>query len=506
MATRTIVYDTWREEYGDRGPRWAGRQRNKGAGFFGASNLVVYRSGAIGPRAGLRAYDLESVPTGAVTGLFDAPFPGNTCLFSVDDDLWYFDSEDASGTATVVSTGAFATSTTQVEAGGTYAGTLFLTSFNDSTYSYADVADELTDLGSDTFGGFSITLHGDRLFVGGDEPNNLAGRVQYSDAADFDNFDALNYFDIYGPGGSETLNMISLGSRLIIQNEDNLHVYQGVPGLDSLRKIIRRGIGVARTTGAIVNAGDDLWYATRNGTLGWGNGSLLDGNRFAHLSLGTEDVRAVYDPFHDAVLLVADGGGALMMREGVWTQLTLPSTLTNKACNRYVPGTREEGFVLTDGGGASTAATFYSMVTDLERPGFSSDTFANVGDGSSTPFDAHLHLPEYISDSGAELIVREVKVDFVKWQTGQSETTHFDVTVEALSRYDTDDVLDSRTLAFDEPNNQTASGATGTEARFNATFGDQGSSAGFRVKIDDIRACAIRGVYVVVEERTGRSR
>lgn len=93
MATRTIVYDTWREEYGDRGPRWAGRQRNKGAGFFGASNLVVYQSGVIGPRAGLRAYDLESVPTGAVTGLFDAPFPGNTCLFSVDDDLWYFDSE-----------------------------------------------------------------------------------------------------------------------------------------------------------------------------------------------------------------------------------------------------------------------------------------------------------------------------------------------------------------------------------------------------------------------------
>ena len=258
--------------------------------------------------------------------------------------------------------------------------------------------------------------------------------------------------------------------------------------------------------GAIVAQGDDLWYATRNGTLGWANGSVTDGSRWDHLELGTETVRGVYDPFEDVVGLYADGGAALLMREGVWTRHDYGVDLTNLAVQRSEPGTRQSGFVLTDGGGAETAATFYAQVNDFDRPGFESDTFARVGDASATPNEMYLYLPEYRPPSNQEITVREVKVDFVKWQTGTTATNHFDVTVRVLSLYDADGYRDSETLAFDEPGSATFAGTSGTEERANFSFGDQGSGSGFQILIDNIRGCAIRSVSVVMDETAGRSR
>lgn len=506
MASRVITYDRWAEEYGEYGPRWAGSQRDNGVGLFTALNMVVYKSGIIGPRPGLKAYTWSSVPTGALTGLFDGPFPGETCLFSVDDDLYHADSEQATDTVAVVSSGTFDASTTQVEGTSTFSSQLFLTSLDDKSYVYTNGTDELGDLSDDSFGGRAIVLHGERLFVsGGTFGNDPPWRIQYSDATDFDAFDALNYYDIYGAGGAEISNLISLGSRLIIQSEDDLWLYQGVPGLESLRKILRVGIGVSRVPGAIVAAGDELWYVTRNGTLGWGNGSVADGRRWERLVLGTEDGRAVYDPFADVVLIVGDGGAGLMRRQNVWTRHEFPSSITNLACNRYVPGTRTEGFVLTNGGGASTAATFYALVNDIERPGFTSDTFASVGDGSTTPNDQFLHLPEYRPAANQEITVREVKVDFVKWQTGAAATNHFDVTVRVWSLYDTESYRDSTVLSFDEPGANTYAGTSGTDERANFTFGDQGSGSGFQILIDNIRGCGIRSISVTLDETTGRA-
>lgn len=503
----SITYDTWREEYGDYGPRWAGTQRNNGVGLFSADNLIVYRNGAIGPRAGIKGYTYASTPTGVVTGMFDAPFPGKTLLFTVDDDLYHVDSEDQTDTVAVIGSGTLSTTSSQVTGGPSFANHLYITSLGDTTYEVADTDDEIVAIDNSP-GGNAVVLHGERLFVGGGvfpSTTSVVNRVAYSDGADFDSFGALNFFDIYGAGGAEISNLASLGSRLIIQSEDNLYVYLGVPGADQLRSIIRTGVGVARVPGALVAAGDELWFITREGTLGWSNGSVTDGDRWERLGVGTEDAKAIYDPFASVVGIFADGGAALVRRRGVWTRHTLPSEIKNLAAHRYVPGTRTEGFVLTDGGGAEAAATFYAFRNDLERPGFTSDSFANVGDNSATPFAAHLHLPEY-RRVDEELVVREVKVDFVKWQTGQTATTHFDVTVRAWSLYDSDGYRDSSVLAFDEPNNHTDAGTTGTPARWNGTFGDQGSGAGFQILIDNVRACAIRSVTVNFESRPARSR
>src|SRR5690606_27507381 len=201
------------------GPRWAGAQRDHGVGLFGANNLVVYNNGVIGPRAGIKAYTYTNVPTGVVTGMFDAPFPGKTLLFTVDDDLYHVDSEDQTDTTVVVTTSAMSTTSSLVSGGPTFAGHVYFTSFGDQTYEYDDVADELTAVSS-TPGGNAIVLHGDRLFVGGgDSTTYPVYRVHYSDGADFETFDPLGFFDIYGPGGSEVSNLVSLGSRLIIQSE-----------------------------------------------------------------------------------------------------------------------------------------------------------------------------------------------------------------------------------------------------------------------------------------------
>jgi hypothetical protein len=266
--TKTIIYDDWSKgEFGNLAPEKAPE------GSWTGRNMVVYQSGYIGPRPGLRKIPLTDVPEGGISGIGFVPTPdieSSAVWFIVDETLYMF---RALGPAQDVSA-SFQDIDNPVPEGGFVwfkestrqsFGYTYFTVPGDQGYKF-DIELAVVDGASvDIPAGSDIEVYKDRLLVADD--GSTSPRIFYSAAADFEDFPVENFFDV---GASWPISSImEFKDSLCIFTYDGCWLLTGALTDTNADVTLRRGplCGPTRPCSTSRTLGPPPWSTTgRSGT------------------------------------------------------------------------------------------------------------------------------------------------------------------------------------------------------------------------------------------------
>lgn len=504
MARRVITFEDFSGgEWGDLGP--FGAQ----AGMFNGSNVMRYNDGSIGPRPGTKAL----APTGAVTGTVWG-FAGlgaqatRAQVFGIGSNVYGFTLGDnaISALGTVSTT---ATTASQIIQYG--AGKGQLTRYNDKTYQIDSLSPVVTPL-SGSPGAKTLAPYGIRLiaanYTATATATVLAKRVAYSAAADLTSWPALNFFDVGNIDWGVTY-LDEIRQRLVIANEGGeWWALTGTPGVnDSLRRQPRSDVAPLQWYHA-ARLGETIWFFPSGEDFpAQFTGIVVDKLRFKHLRFTDGDgsdwsMHAL--PVSEMLCAFEDGGDnrGMLLANDAWSYQSFGITTSKFNAPASIGGAGADldmPLVMCNGGGASPP-TFATFHPGLDRPGKTSDTYAQPGDNSTTPLTASLNFPAIMAKDGYDLWAKKVTVHGFKWNTGSASTNHFDLTVRRYLQRNSDDTKDSASLSFDEA----ASATTSDRTPFSVTFGigDQQRGHAVQVRLSALRGVAIEKVEVDCDEET----
>lgn len=525
MATRygdTVVFDRWDGgEYGRMHPSAAARAEKQ---MFTGTNVVRYRTGLIGPRPGLKAITIASMPTGTIQGLgLAVNTSGTGPWFWVCIGGSFYRVDVGAGTVSSAYTGTGPATIVRPLADA-YAGTTsYVAVQGDAPYLLNHVAASVTAITSDADG--SVIAWYDvnntfRLFA------NSGNRVFFSSTyPGWTTWDPASYFDV-----GTALEITGLaGFRdgiLISKASGEQFIYSGVPGATvstagTIRRLSKAGGPRAQAWGLTLE-GNMQWYighrkdfpSSFNGALhadlDWLNftggvaaddSTVTPGFRFLPIAyLGVDTFM---------VLSGQTGTGAanrvLEYSGGIFTYHTWGTNidpwgvcLADNAAEAV--GQSTKSMLL----GKGSTGAYYHYSPGLDRPGFTGDTLAQPGDASTTPLNADLGGLVHWSEDGSEIRPAEIVVLYRGWNTGSATNNGFKVQVTSLNRSDPTNA----TLGALANTEQTVVDIAGT------SFSTSGTDAravviptelwgtGFQVDINDLRGVAIDRVFVRLDSRT----
>lgn len=509
---------------------------------FQATNMLVYRTGELGVRAGLR----NVTPTLPFTN-----FIANTMYTFQKTQVGFFTSNGThafqpyangvltSGSGPDVFTTPLVASTDNITVYST-GPTIYIDKSGDGIYKLSSSLG-LTRLVSGVSGN-GIALYGDRLVIGtstGIRYNGLTAGV-----SDFTSWPVTNVIPV-GDAAEAVSNVLPQRTFLTIPKETN-GTYS-ITGSLGINETLRRAV-----EGDGPGAGTAQYFRVSTVTkdsLVWMNPALFsqcplsfDGTVLKYWR--EQDLRApipqnvTITPFYtmDPVgalynipfgTTVNPGGMQVMLYfNGVWTRHTFtgiqgngtcvacaglalddPSLVVGSATTAINETSRPANvFVFSDGGTASVKPKFWSWVPTLDRPG--SENLPTVapnnqfnaeraGDDSSTQVSGQVTFPEIHLENSDEFMVQGVVVDFRVWNTGGSLSNHFDLEVDVLRPYDDVSPHVSLTSAWDEAG--TFSSAAGTVRREVFQFGDQGVGNGYQLHFTNCRGIALQRIQVILD-------
>ncbi len=533
MARRIIEHADWTGgEFGRLEP-WRAR-----ANQFTGTNMLVYRTGELGVRPGLK--DVTPTAGGGFnvagqifmfnrhsssgTGL------GTSVLFGINDDLYAFNpSQTIRTTATIGTLSAAPSSLCDTV---WYGRRLYIITPNSGAYQVD--ADTLTAL-TNSPNGNSIALLGDRLVIAqtGASSHILRYNGLTAGVSDFTVWTATNTIPV-GDAAS-IFKLMNQRSHLVISKQHTGHwVLTGNPGVnEALRQAVTNVQGPEAYQGLGRAQNGLIWFADVSGRSG--HPMSFDGTQmvaYDHLNvtqissgLGTFTESNAAIPFSsddDTGLLLhtqtPTSGTAdhkdLFLSDNVWSQhnfpvqlhiaqgVALPYQYYQNPANPVTGQLRStDTFVFTDGGSQLVAPKFYAWSPRLDRPG--SETVNDntcperAGDVSSAQVagnwtSAEIHLPD-----ADEFMVQGVIVDFRSWNTGGSLTNHFDLEIECLRRYDNTSPNTSLKGSWDEVG--ALSSTAGTLKREVFMFGEQGLGNGYQLKFTNVRGIAFQRIQVILD-------
>lgn len=499
MATRSVVlYDDFDGgEWGDRNA-WKAEKNQ-----FTANNMLVYSTGELGVRAGLVERTPAGVPNGEILGFGSTPVPAKDAWFVIGNNAYTFDILVGNNLLTATGTmSGTATSNFDVTRIGT---DLYITA-KGKTNSYrlrlntgTGVPAALSVLtGSPS--ARAIVSYGDRLVLG-DITGSLTNRIRFSDALNYFSWPSANFIDI---GADWFINgLLVQRQHLVIAKQVGFFVLTGVPGVNPVIRKISGDHGPLSSAESAMGQNDLLYnWPTIGHFPAAFNGSRQIKQRhldnFLPLS-GTGDtvptttgVTPLLDDADGAAWL--QSSKAIVFRDGVFTYHTFGVTTTGLTAKEGGSG----GLVtFCDGGGVSSSAKFYVWDVNQDRPGIEGSTHDRAGDASDVAVSGSVTFPEWWAPNASEFRVRAVIVDFRKWNTGASNTNHFDLKVDMLRRYNNTSPTASNTVSFDEA--PASASASGTLDRRIFGFGEQGNGNGFQIVMTNCRGIAIQRIEVILD-------
>ncbi len=512
---------------------------------FQATNMLVYRTGELGVRAGVRNVTPASL---AFTN-----FISNTMFPFQQTQVGFFMSQSAhafqpyAGGSFTAGTGTNFTSALTGSKNNltvySTGPTIYIDKAGDGIYK-VDSALAKTQLISGVSGN-GIALYGDRLVIGtstGIRYNGLTAGV-----SDFTSWPAANVIPV-GDATEPVSNVMPQRTFLTIPKETN-GIYS-ITGSLGVNEALRRAV-----EGDGPNAGTGAGQYTRRSTvtkdgLVWINPAnfsqcpiSFDGTNLKYWR--DQDLRAPIPadvsvthfytmdpvgslwntPYNATVNTV--GMQAMLFFNGVWTRHNFDGIQGNGTAvatggfsvddpNVFAAGTTlrtvseairpANVFVFSDGGSASTIPKFWSWVPTLDRPGnenlpivapnnvFNAE---RAGDDSTAQVSGQVTFPEIHLEDGSEFRVSGVVVDFRSWNTGGSLTNHYDLQVDCLRPYDAASPITSLKGSWDQLGVQ--SSTAGTVRREVFEFGDQGYGNGYQLKLTNVRGIAIQRIQVILE-------
>lgn len=504
-------------DFGSMGSKFAGRTAPT---KMGAVNLVAYRNGDIGPRAGLRDMGVTGTAAGLVWGLFWRGTSGSDLGYVQGTAVKLIDAGAAANAVQSVAGALAITPTRPVAWVEGPSPRTYITVYGDKAYYVDHTAKTLTAVTS-SFGTGAICFYGERLMTGGTAAN--PGRVYYTEAGVFTTQPAANFFDV-GDGRGEVRGLFAQrGFLSIVLSNGEWWILTGVPGVnDVLRKVTANAQHPwVLAENACASLGDDTvayvplsagWPAAFDGARvqekRWldflGNSETTDSSPFF--------VRTVkgFKPEEFAQLGGKDSGidyrgRALLFRNGIHTFHDF-----DVSTDALAASDGQGRLFLTDRGTGAVAPKFYFWKLNLDRPGFAADAYSRAGDDdntSATPMT--LTLPELFAAPGTEIVPQTVTVEFTSWQHGGSFTNGFDLFVDGYDQDESSGVSStgvqvSSTVSFSE-----SQGSSTTEGmRRRKTFGILGvdPAGALRVRFNSIQGCSFTSVALDYEVVAGRGR
>lgn len=524
MAKRVVEYRDFRGGEFGRLDAW-NAPKNSWTGV----NMLLYRSGELGVRAGLRDVTPAGVGTGLVRGLFTSP--SSTIFVTYLQGTAAKQFTPTPGNSLFSFTGALTTTPTLPVQSHYVGDNVYFVTSNSGAYKLSNGA--LTAL-TGSPNGITIAAYGDRMVIG--FAAATANRLRFSAAADFNSWPSANFIDV---GDSDFMSAIFVqrGHLAILKERNGLFVLTGVPGVNETLRQASRFPGPKNSRlGYAITPRDKVWYIYADGQtpvqFNGASATELDHLAVQSFNGGSPQVPVGVETFRNidpdgALFLAANStdantttGSALMFYNGVWTKHSFGVALEGYAAHAITKAPKDPSgaiaasnidlaasFTFTDGGGAAAVPKFYGWTPTLDRPG--SETVLGTtpaperaGDASTAQVSGSVTFPEWHSETGEEFYVRQVIVDFRKWNTGGSLTNHFDLKVTALRRYDAAGTKDSTTLSFDEAGSLSSS--AGTLARQVFSFGDQGLGSGFQLAFSNVRGVAIQRIAAILDTQPGR--
>lgn len=504
MSPQVMLEDWSGGEFGDLGP--TGCKDNQWTG----SNVMLYKDGSVGPRPGIKSF----TTSGGVAG----PLWSMRGIGATDSDFKMVYGQGQlvkrftfAGTATIT-TGTVSitvTNTTQIIQNGTLGGVLPI--YGSQVY-VLDGTNPPTGLASSP-GALVATLYGVRVVAG----NTLANpnRVYYSAAVTTSSiatttWPATNFFDV-GASNWGVTDLDETRQRLTIATSGgDFWGLSGTPGVnDVLRRQPRGDLSPARWYHA-TRIGETIWF------LPFGEdfpvnytGAVINKLQYNYLRYtggSGADHYAVSIPALDAVVFYETGGSNRALQRinnawsyhtfGVTTRFASPWTVGGAFMDYDLP------LLMSDGGTASVAPSFYSYQPVLDRPGKVGDTYAQPGDNSTTPLTASMSSRYWWGTGDKDIQVTEVTVDGFTWNTGSSTDNNCSVQVRSLFRYGDVPYTDSVVQSFTQAPSLTT--ADRQDARFRATNPGAPRAQGFQIILTGLRGFAVRRIRVEYTESARR--
>lgn len=497
MAELRVIYDDFSAgEYGHLGPAKAP------ANSFSGRNVVRYQTGLLGPRAGMRWRPLSGMPGGEVLGMGWSGTPGADLWWIIGNTVYSRNGSDVVQAWTPALAAAPTEGVQSIEAP---TATTHMTSFGDKTYRLDHLAKTVNAIDGSP-GGRSIAMMGERLFVAGTVAD--LARTFYTDAADLTAFPPLNFFDTGGRAAVRAI-FAQRDHLAIVMQDGEWWIYRGVGSSASQRRATAGGAHpwVMNANAAALLGSDEIalmpvgtdWPATFDGVrVDEVRSAGPDGNTLGYAGAAELKVLRGFRP-EECVMVRPAAGLVYLYRNGVWTLHSPSVGLSEFAV------TNQQGVLhLTDGGAAGVAPKFYDWKINLDRPAFTSDAQAQPGDDTDTPLSAYFSLPEWWSKPGTEARVRQVIVDFTKWNTGAPLANHMKLELLAFGMFRNDGTEAHNAQEWEEAGNVASTSGTRDRAVFN--IGDQGFGAGFQVKLAHLRGVAVRAITVVLDSQPASPR
>ena len=480
------------------------------------TNVILYRDGSLGPRPGLKALD--------VGGAIPAPFWGLGYIEAGNRSLIYaagaagstnLHASDPNGASTRYAVGPVdLDSVPQVPAQivDVTSGTGFINPGKGGMlYRFQPLA-AAVDL-TIKRGSTAFCVYGLRG-VGSDDVEPR--RLYYSatdDTVSAAGWPSGNFIDI-----SISNRIVFLAAQrnhlLVVTGDGSWWILTGVPG--GSNSVLRRITGGRMAPpqiapAAFVDLGnDDVWVLdptnnypgmfdgakyqdfpylsmSDNPTDSYASGTQVQADNGAKALQGADNHSPAFVlPSH----IAGPNGRMLLMHNGAWSFHTFGVPMSQ----HWASNGRGRLFGLNAAGSA-----IHTAQLRLDRPAFTSDPHAQPGDLSNTPLPAGFTLPHIWSDTGDEIQVNEVMIDFVSWNTGAVEPNRITATVHALA-HGTNNTSLTQAQTWEEAGSESTTAQAGTPKRVRLNFGEQGSGAGAAVVLSLLRGVAIRQVFVLYDK------
>lgn len=525
MSTAVVAFDNFDAgEFGQEAP-WKAPKN----GFTGR-NVVKYVDGSIGPRNGLIEIPTSGLsPTGVILGmgtnnLARVAASARANWFVIGTSVYFMTDAGLISAAS----GSLAVTPTVPVAAVTKGGVTYLSVLNDKLYKLDHDTQVLTPIATPNSPGLlTLAQYGERTMAGGANgkaPDGSAAptnRVYYSAASDPENWDATanvespaGFFDV-GDTSIAITAIIPQRTHLVITTSDGgWWVLTGVPGVNHVLRPQLRSVSpiapehVAQTgngllaytiasssdNGSIASIGTfDGSQITLNEKLKYGDGRQSG----AYPRYGVVPLKNANDFFITGGPGVAPNHMALRQYEAFTLHDWSVSGVTLYA---FVNSeTVADKHILTDGGSVGATPRFFKWRAYNNRPAFTSDTGAQPGDASMTPFSATFTTPEWYDEKGREFRVTGVQVDFTSWDTGSTSTNHFDLVLSTLRTWEDGTTRTHTTRTWDQAGASSAATTAGTRHRKRWEFADSKAGNAFTITINDLRGVAIQKITVRLE-------
>lgn len=469
---------------------------------FHASNLIVTADGFLSPRPGLADITPVSMPTGKVFGLASTDTPGADGLVIIDDEVYLFDLFDPSVAPTSIGTLAV-TPTEPVSIKKETTNRIFGVP-GDKVYKVDPVAGTLTSYTSSPEA-HDVEIYDAQLITAKSESSP---RIEGSVPGDYNDWTEGRFADI--GDNWQTTCLFEQRNSLVIGKRQGWYVLTGVLG-DPNTQVIRKmnnAQGPLHPNAAARDSADTVWfwplfrddigsfngYSTNYTKYIGSPGLQTDGTTAAvPIKRGLVTYKGDLSAFGIAAVQAGTSQFMALQHNGVWTYHNFEKTISG----HMIHDIDLERIVITDGGGTGVAAKIYTTYPQLDRPVLAADGLVRAGDDSDTPVHAYVTFPQVWvsgkSNPPPTSRIRQIVVDFEKYDTGISATNHFDVVLRSLGRNRAPDKSYTFTSSFDEDPTESTNGE-----HWRHTFNANGTyfSGGFEVTLDNIRGIRIQSVRV----------